>query len=308
MAISNIKTLSISGLQLIDKPLPEESVLKPGEIFAPEPEPPHAAIPADNAAENRYAYIFRGNEIIGEVYNSGGVSFYKNSDASQVQLTEEGFGPDLAQKRAEEIAEALGGSIVKAGTAMDQATWLKTPAAERIMGAEAFAKQMQMAAESKYNAQMIAQTQERAAAINKAKADAAVKEFMEFMEMSTAERIRAMVLLEMGISEEDIKKLDSKKQKEVEDEIAQRIKDKVERGLAHSDDQHEKNNEPTMGKMEASIKVMTDKAIENAMQVHATDEIKEVNDGAKTLGLVLDKYNLSSSALQKKRSPLFDDA
>lgn len=307
MAISNINMLSVSGLQLVKKQLPEESILKPSESSAPELEAKLADIPADNAAENRYAYIFRGNEIIGEVYNSGGVAFYNNSEASQVELTQEGFGPDLAQKRAEEIAEALGGSIVKAGTAMDQAAWLKTPAAERLLGVEAFNKQRELAAQSKYDAQMIAQTNAQVAAARKAKADAAVKDFMDFMDKSQAERLRAQVLLEMGIKEEDIKKLSAKKQKEVEDEIARRIKDKVERGLAQSDEQHKEINAEPLGKMEASVKVMMDKAIERVMQVNPADEVREVNDGAKTLGIVLDKYNLSSASLQKKRSPLFDD-
>lgn len=267
-----------------------------------------AALPADNAPENRYAYIFRGNELIGELSNSGAVTFFKESDAAQVELTQEGYGPEVAQKRAEEIAEALGGTIVKAATAMDQASWLKTLGAERLLGVEAANKQRNMAAQSKYNAQVIAQTQAQADAARKAKGDAAIKEFMDFMDKSTAERLRAMVLLEMGITEEDIQKMSVKKQKAAEDEIARRIKDKVERGLAQSDEQHEKNNAKMLGKMEVNVKTMTDNAIERVTQVHPADVVREVNDGAKTLGVVLDKYNLPASSLEKKRSPLFDDA
>jgi hypothetical protein len=77
----------------------------------------------DNAPSQLYAEIKVGNKTIGKVYNSGCCET-PNSLAGRVQLggpDEEGLtGPELAQLRAEKIAKACGGTIVKGDTAMTQ--------------------------------------------------------------------------------------------------------------------------------------------------------------------------------------------
>jgi hypothetical protein len=77
----------------------------------------------DNAPSQLYAEIKVGNKTIGKVYNSGCCET-PNSLAGRVQLggpDEEGLtGPELAQLRAEKIAKACGGTIVKSDTAVTQ--------------------------------------------------------------------------------------------------------------------------------------------------------------------------------------------
>src|SRR5690606_33768529 len=65
-------------------------------------------------------------------YN-GGTSMTSNATAGKIRNLpsmgeeEKATGPELAQKRAEEIAKALGGTVVKASTAVTQAQYLSTP-------------------------------------------------------------------------------------------------------------------------------------------------------------------------------------
>jgi len=60
------------------------------------------------------------------------------------------------------------------------------------------------------------------------KAKAAKEEFMAFMNMSTAEKMRALVLKEMGLTEEQVKNLSPEERKKIEEEILERIKKKME--------------------------------------------------------------------------------
>ncbi|TRO16074.1 hypothetical protein EQ836_05425 [Ectopseudomonas mendocina] len=58
--------------------------------------------------------------------------------------------------------------------------------------------------------------------------DAALAEFMAYMAMTPAEKIRYGILKEMGLTEEDIEAMSPEQQQAVEQEIAQRIKDRAE--------------------------------------------------------------------------------
>lgn len=86
--------------------------------------------PPDNAPSELYAVIKVGNENVGKVYNTGCCET-PNSFAGRVQFggpDEDGLsGPALAQHRAEKIAKACGGTIVKSNTATTQAEFDARP-------------------------------------------------------------------------------------------------------------------------------------------------------------------------------------
>lgn len=58
--------------------------------------------------------------------------------------------------------------------------------------------------------------------------DAALAEFMAYMAMTPAEKIRHGILNEMGLTEEDIEDMSPEQQQAVEQEIAQRMKDRAD--------------------------------------------------------------------------------
>ena len=84
----------------------------------------------DNAPSELYAVVKVGNETVGKIYNTGCWET-PNSFAGRVQFggpDEDGLsGPALAQHRAEKIAKACGGTIVKSGTATTQAEFDARP-------------------------------------------------------------------------------------------------------------------------------------------------------------------------------------
>ncbi len=55
-----------------------------------------------------------------------------------------------------------------------------------------------------------------------------VDEFMAWMQMSPAEKIRDRMLKEMGLTEEELKELDPEEQEKIEALIAQKIRDELE--------------------------------------------------------------------------------
>jgi len=81
------------------------------------------AEPTDSAAQNIYATVKVDGKVVATLYN-GGSSIMTNEAAEKVGdlrappgLSD---GPDLAQWRAARIAEAMGGTVEKAPTAMAQ--------------------------------------------------------------------------------------------------------------------------------------------------------------------------------------------
>ena len=87
---------------------------------------------ADNDPSNIHATVKVGGKVVATLYNSG-ASMTPNALAGTVgRLPSMGpeetlTGPALAQKRAQEIAKALGGTIEQAATAQTQAQWASRP-------------------------------------------------------------------------------------------------------------------------------------------------------------------------------------
>jgi hypothetical protein len=79
----------------------------------------------DNAPQNIYATVKVNGKIVATLYNAGS-SAMTNDAAGKVGNLQDRLGlggPDLAQWRAEYIAEAVGGTIEKAPTAITQSEW-----------------------------------------------------------------------------------------------------------------------------------------------------------------------------------------
>lgn len=83
-----------------------------------------AAAPAGPAAstidkaQDLYAQVTVNGKVVGTIYNNA-----TSSDAQGKALDDTPGGPDLAQKRAEDLAAATGGTVVKAKTALTQTQW-----------------------------------------------------------------------------------------------------------------------------------------------------------------------------------------
>ncbi|HEY1026037.1 MAG TPA: hypothetical protein VGE28_00250 [Pseudomonas sp.] len=68
--------------------------------------------------------------------------------------------------------------------------------------------------------------------------DAALEAFKAYMAMTPAEKIRDGILKEMGLTEEDIEAMSPEQQQAVEEEIAQRMKERAEMQAKSEDDSH----------------------------------------------------------------------
>lgn len=68
--------------------------------------------------------------------------------------------------------------------------------------------------------------------------NAALEAFKAYMAMTPAEKIRHGILNEMGLTEEDIEAMSPEQQQAVEEEIAQRMKERAEMQAKSEDDSH----------------------------------------------------------------------
>ncbi len=122
--VAPLKTPAFGGQRLPDEAMVPWALPK-GETLAP----------LSAAADTPYAEVRVGGTVVATLTNNG---YLTASDEVRQLLGEEGGiqGPMLAQQRAEKIAKALGGEIVKAETAMSQARWnARPPIAPGTLGA-----------------------------------------------------------------------------------------------------------------------------------------------------------------------------
>lgn len=75
-----------------------------------------------NRTDNIYAQIQVNGKTVATIYNDGSTET-SNAIAKKAKQSDNGQGPELAQTRAEELAAAAGGKIVKANSALTQAEW-----------------------------------------------------------------------------------------------------------------------------------------------------------------------------------------
>jgi hypothetical protein len=122
--------------------------------------------PADNDPSNIYATVKVNGETVATIDNSGAVhavhgTAQRIEDLPSMGKGEVRSGPALAQARAKEIAEALGGKIDKADTAMTQSAWDSRPPVQVTYDYEATERAMQarsISARTFFDAQSIGQS------------------------------------------------------------------------------------------------------------------------------------------------------
>lgn len=118
--IRDVKPLLASAVQ----PLPDRQMV-PWELPLGE-----TLAPLGVQDDKTYAEVKVGGEVVATLTNNGYLITSNAMGARLMKLLgaeDSARGPDLAQQRAEKIAKALGGEIVKADTAMSQARWDARP-------------------------------------------------------------------------------------------------------------------------------------------------------------------------------------
>lgn len=178
-----------------------------------------------------YAEVIKNGRVVATVMNSGSAA---TASEANIPLDAEGIGPNAAKKRAEQLAEALGGTVRVADTAMTQSDWLKTDAGKQASGVLAMENQGKSAA-SKVEAQLQGQREAKALAQTQKPGQAAKEEFMALMQGDMADKMRALVLKELGLTEEDIANMSPEEQRKIEDLIRQRMEMKMKQTIGNSD-------------------------------------------------------------------------
>src|SRR5262245_57245534 len=121
--VSAVKKLDMSGLKLVSLADDPEFRDRLATAWLDMHAVPSATDVPDNAPQNTYATVKVNGKIVATLYNSG-CSAMTNEAAAKVGDFQDppGLtgGPDLAQWRAQRIAEATGGTIEKASTAITQ--------------------------------------------------------------------------------------------------------------------------------------------------------------------------------------------
>lgn len=210
----------------------------------------------NHPSQKTYAEVMVNGKSVAKVYNSGAMStsnaaYGRISKLDSVANPGTMTGPELAQLRAEEIAKALGGTVVKSSDAITQGQWLATPpvrfeidyaAMERDQKARQDAIDARNgSAKAKVDTQLIAQipltapadSPEDSAALEQADLNQEKDirdEFLKFAEMSAEEKMRYLILQKMGVTEEELAAMSP----EARAKIEQKIKEAIEASLKNN--------------------------------------------------------------------------
>lgn len=195
---------------------------------------------ADNHASNTYATVKVKGKIVATLYNSGAAetsnaTYGKVQNLPSMGEAEKLTGPALAEKRAAEIAAALGGSVEKSSTALNQAQWQsrRTTAQNGNDYAALEASMNAATAKTRFETQSIAQDQtidlsDDLSGEEPSMAEQAKAEFMKFMNQTTEEKYLDLILKEMGITKEELAAMPPEERMEIMEKIKERIKEKTE--------------------------------------------------------------------------------
>lgn len=197
-----------------------------------------------HGSQDIYAEVKVGGRTIATLYNDG-TMMTSNADHGKVmralkddtQLS----GPAGAQERAEKIAKALGGTMVKRQDALTPAQYRALPPIRfevDYAAMEADAKAQSASAEARagtaatlVQTQVIAQQEAEEVALTEDsagdEAQNAVEEFLRFAAMTPEEKMRYLILQSMGMTEEELQQMSPEARAEVEEEIAMRMKEKM---------------------------------------------------------------------------------
>jgi hypothetical protein len=126
VSVSDVRKLDTSGLKIISiRDNPELRDRMAASWLQMHAAPSSTDVP-DNAPQNTYATVKVNGKVVAPLYNGGSVAMTNEAAAKVGDLQDPpGLtgGPDLAQRRAERIAKATGGTIEKASTAITQSAW-----------------------------------------------------------------------------------------------------------------------------------------------------------------------------------------
>ncbi len=189
---------------------------------------------ANHPSQQIYAEVKVDGKVVATLYNSGAAQTSNALGGKLGKLPsmgeeEQSTGPELAQKRAEEIAAALGGSVEISGTALTQADYIAVPAfkPEFKVDYEAMERDIQTALGRVATSQTATDTQKLAAADSVDKS--VVDEFLEFNSKSWEERMRTMILNSMGLKEENLATMSAAEREKIEAKIKEKIDEEVEK-------------------------------------------------------------------------------
>jgi hypothetical protein len=258
----SVRKISPSDLQI--QKASAEDIAKMDEVIKNSFRRP--ASPADNDPSNVYATVKVGGKTVATIYNSGLVASDGRPSGTYSQIanlpsmsgTDSSLqGPNLAQKRLEEITKALGGTAEKASTAATQTAWENRPPMQWTYDYDAMseeqrayfkAKEAKAAENAAATSQTLFTTQSLAqsgttssnsttesgieATTGKTTASSdATTAFLDYMKKSPAERMRDMILKEKGLTEDDLKAMSPEDRAKAEAEIKDLIKKKVAEGV-----------------------------------------------------------------------------
>jgi len=108
--------------------IPDEMIAKLRQVWMDQFKVPADPAQADNHPSNTYATVDVDGKVVATIGNSGCVStsnqaYGRIADLPSMGSGERLTGPALAQKRAQEIAERLGGTVKMAATVKTQYEW-----------------------------------------------------------------------------------------------------------------------------------------------------------------------------------------
>lgn len=187
----------------------------------------------NHVSQQIYAEVKVNGQTVATLYNGGG-SMTSNATAGKIMSLpsmgedETSTGPELAQKRAEEIARALGGTIIKSPTAVTQGQYVSTPAfkTEYAVDYEAMDRDKRRAEGRVATPQTQVDTQTLAQSGN-IDAESATSEFMEFMSKTTEEQMYDLMLKQKGLTAEELASMEPTERAKIEAEIKAMIEAKI---------------------------------------------------------------------------------
>lgn len=183
----------------------------------------------NHPSQQAYAEVLVNGQSVAKVYNSGVMStsnaLYGKIGKLDSVKNPEGTGPLLAQQRADDIARALGGVVVKSATAITQAEWAKAPPIAYAVDYAALEKSL--SAQTMFTAQALGQDSERAETVTEEKSVA--DEFLAFAEKSYEDKIYELMLKRLGLSEEDVARMSPAQRAQIEEKITDMIQAEIEK-------------------------------------------------------------------------------
>ncbi len=193
----------------------------------------------NHPSQQAYAEVMVDGKSVAKVYNSGAMetsnALYGKIGKLDSVNNPQGSGPMLAQERAEEIAKALGGTVVKSSTAITAAQWATVPPVKFEVDYAAMERDRKAGlekaetAKTVFTTQVIAQASESAVTEVSVEEKSVVDEFLEFAEKSYEEKMYDLMLKKLGLTEEDVANMTPDQRAEIEEKIKEMIKAELEK-------------------------------------------------------------------------------